>query len=113
MKKIYVVHPFQAKKENYQAISNICNRLVAMGYMPLSPVHAFQFMDDRNPNERETALGFCRELIKFADEVWVFGNWEFSEGCRMEVTEASCQLKLIKIVTGWREGYPVFKDFKK
>jgi 3D (Asp-Asp-Asp) domain-containing protein len=58
-------------------------------------------------------LVFCREPMKSADEVWFFGAWEFSEGCRMEAIEASLQLKLIKIVTGWKEGYPLFKDSNK
>ena len=110
MKRIYVAHPFLGKKENYQAISNICNWITARGLMPISPVHAFRFLDDRNLGERENALRFCRELMKFADEVWVFGNWEFSEGCKMEVREASLQLKRVRIITGWKEGYLVFKD---
>lgn len=110
MKKIYVAHPFGGKKENYQSISDICNRLTAMKLMPISPVHAFSFLDDLNHVERKQALVFCIDLMKFADEVWVFGDWGSSEGCKAEVKEATLQLKPVRIVTGWKDGYPTVRD---
>ena len=30
----------------------------------------------------------CLALLDVADELWVFGDWERSEGCRMEVEHA-------------------------
>ena len=110
MKKIYVAHPYQAKQENFAAIANICNRLVSMGLMPISPVHAFRFLDDQKEFERRTALKFCRELLPSCDEVWFFGDWEHSVGCRMEFRVAQEHLVPVRIVEGWKEGQPIFRE---
>lgn len=110
MKKIYVAHPFRGKKENFDTISNICNRLTNMGYMPISPVHAFRFLDDQKEHERKTALKCCRELLPMCDEVWFFGDWENSVGCRMEFRVAQEHLVPVRIVTGWKEGKPIFRE---
>lgn len=106
MKKIYVAHPYQGKTENYQAISNICRRLVNFGVMPISPVHAFNFLNDKVPEDRIRALTFCAKL---ADEVWLFGEWEKSEGCRREIQVAVHELITIRIVEGWDGNRPVFR----
>ncbi len=59
-----------------------------MGYLPVSPVHAFGFLKDEVPEERELALKLCRELVKGCDQVWLFGDWEKSEGCMIEIQAA-------------------------
>lgn len=110
MRKIYVVHPFGGKEENFKAITEICQKLVNIGVMPISPIHSFSFMNDHVPEERQRALEFCKELIKTADEVWTFGNWKRSEGCRMELKEATLVLKCVKRVTSWKNDFPVFKE---
>lgn len=56
------------------------------GILFLSPIHAFAFISALGPDE--WVLGQCRELLSLADEIWVFGDWEHSEGCRMEVEHA-------------------------
>ena len=88
MKKIYIVHPFQGKEENRKKIDSICKAVASMGYLPISPVHAFSFLDDNIPEEREKALRFCKELVKNCDQAWCFGGWENSEGCKIETQAA-------------------------
>ena len=84
MKKILVCHPFQGKRQNMQAITHICQRLVHLGVMPISSVHALSFLHDNIKSERLKALEFCCELVETADELWLFGEWERSDGCLVE-----------------------------
>ena len=109
MKKIYIAHPYLGRLSNKNRIADICTTVANMGYLPISPVHALDFLDDSIPAEREKALELCKELIKVCDQVWLFGDWRNSEGCSAEVAAAK----------GW--GIPVldiaflisnFGDFK-
>lgn len=90
MKKVFVSHPFRNNPtENMKAIAEICRNLAEKGeVMPISPVHAFAFLDDTNPDHRELALGYCAELIAVCDKLWLYGDWENSEGCQMEASFA-------------------------
>lgn len=109
MKKIYVAHPYLGKKQNKEAITHICRALVKLGIMPISPVHAFGFLHDNIPEEREKALGFCCELVETADELWLFGDWERSDGCLIERNVALLELVPIYEVIGWEGDVPIFK----
>ena len=112
MKCIYVAHPYRGKKQNKEAITHICQRLVKLGVMPVSPIHAFGFLHDDIPSERHRALEFCEELLTMSDELWLFGEWEKSNGCVMERNVALSEFKPIRVVTGWiagLDGYiPIF-----
>lgn len=88
MKKVYIIHPFQGKEENRKKIDEICRVVAKMGFLPVSPVHAFSFLKDEVPEERELALKLCQELVKGCDQAWLFGDWENSEGCRIEIRTA-------------------------
>lgn len=88
MKRVYIIHPFQGKEENRKKIDQICRAVANMGFMPVSPVHAFGFLNDSVLEERHRALSFCDELIKVCDQAWLFGDWENSEGCRREIRTA-------------------------
>lgn len=85
MKRVYIIHPFQGKEENRKKIDQICRAVANMGFLPVSPVHAFGFLNDSVLEERHRALSFCDELIKVCDQAWLFGDWENSEGCRREI----------------------------
>jgi len=81
--------------------------------MPISPVHSFAFLNENVPGEREKALTFCEELVGAADEIWFFGDWQNSKGCRREFDAAAQEFKCVRVVTGWREtrhvkNLPVF-----
>lgn len=97
MKKIYVAHPLRGGTSDINAIYE--NRLTADVLMLmlsrkheneeilfLSPIHAFSFAPPLG--RQEWVLAQCRGLLELADELWVFGDWQESEGCRMEVEHA-------------------------
>ena len=88
MKRVYIIHPFQGKEKNRKKIDQICRAVANMGFLPVSPVHAFSFLDDNVPGERELALKLCQELVKSCDQAWCFGEWEKSEGCKIEIQAA-------------------------
>ena len=88
MKWVYIVYPFQEKEENRKKIDQICRAVANMGFLPVSPVHAFSFLNDNVLEERHRALNLRQELIKVCDQVWLFGDWRKSEGCRLEVRAA-------------------------
>jgi len=112
MKKVYIAHKYQGKRQNKEAISHICRELVKYGVLPISPIHAFGFLNDHVPEERAKAMEFCLELLEMVDEIWFFGDYENSVGCQAE-WDASLQLfKPIRVVTGWKDGYPVWKGDK-
>lgn len=88
MKWVYIIHPFQGKEENRKKIDVISRAVANLGYLPVSPVHAFGFLKDEVPEERELALKLCQELVRGCDQAWLFGDWEKSEGCSVEAAAA-------------------------
>lgn len=109
MKKIYVAHPFAGKRQNMQAITHICRNLVNLGVLPISPCHAFSFMNDKVTEDRKRALEFCEEMVELADEIWMFGEWKNSEGCILERNVALMEMIPIYEVVGWKDDMPVFE----
>lgn len=95
MKKVYIAHPLRGGTldiavagRNISSVTEICRRLAAEcpDTLLLSPIHAFDFVGIFEP--QDWVLSQCRALLELADEVWVYGNWQASEGCRMEVERA-------------------------
>lgn len=89
MHKVYICHPFQGNKINYEAITQLCRNLAKTrsDIVPISPVHAFGYLDDNK--HRKIALMYCLALLEACDEVWVYDEWQESEGCCLEVGRAS------------------------
>jgi hypothetical protein len=98
MKKIYIAHPLlgdmDRKKtnlsipfDNMNKVDRICRAVVEAhdDILPLSPIHMFSFF---NIFERERPLTCCMAVLEMADELWVFGDWQASEGCKMEISFA-------------------------
>ena len=85
MKTVYIAHPLRGDVEgNVKKVTGICKELAEKGeVIPFSPLHAFDFMDTKG--EQTLVMKYCFKLLSKVDELWVFGNWEESEGCRMEV----------------------------
>lgn len=108
MKKIYVSHPFQNKKSNFQAIAHICRLLSKMGVMPISPVHSFSYLNDNISEEREKAMEYCEELVEIADAIFMCGDWRSSDGCNREHNVALIEMIPIYEVIGWKNDMPVF-----
>lgn len=88
MRKVYICHPFGGSRENYAAVTQICRALAESDpdIMPVSPVHAFSYLDDAI--HREVALKYCLELVGMCDELWVYGDWRNSTGCKAEIAYA-------------------------
>lgn len=113
MRKIFVSHPYaDCPEKNKKKVNEICRGLITQGYMPISPLHLFSFLD--NDNFREQILQICFDLIDLSDEVWVYGE---SEGCNMELEYALLINKPIKILTGgdynWEEEQADHKSHYK
>lgn len=95
-KRIYVAHPLLGDMDRkcYDPdlvakrivdVSLICRDISnrEQSVLILSPIHMFGFY---HPSQRLKPLADCEYVIKhLVDEVWVFGEWETSEGCRMEI----------------------------
>jgi len=85
MKAVYVAHPLRDNvTENVKKVTKICQGITEKGgVIPLSPIHAFGFMDPEG--EQTFVFNCCLRLLSMVDELWVFGDWRLSEGCRIEV----------------------------
>ncbi len=86
MKKVFISHPFRDDPEgNMRKVSRICKTIVEEhpDILPISPLHSLSFLNDEEG--REYSLVWCHEVLKMCDEVWVYGDWEKSEGCQLEV----------------------------
>jgi hypothetical protein len=103
MRRVYIAHPLRGERpddlmaitDNQNRVRKICLEISKneRGVLILSPIHAFSFFPVQGDHKR--ALAMCRELLSMADEVRFYGNWQRSEGCRMEFELA---MKLGKLV---------------
>ena len=87
MRTVYVAHPYRGDEAgNRERVGEIMRELNKdfPEVLFLSPIHAFGWLGD----DHDRALALCRRLLAMADEIWLFGEWERSEGCLMERDEA-------------------------
>ncbi|HHY80759.1 MAG TPA: DUF4406 domain-containing protein [Thermoanaerobacter sp.] len=91
-KFVYICHPYSANPAANRVKFDKIFRFIRKNFkdvVPFSPVHAFsEFYDDRKEEDRREVLKLCTDALKRCDEVWVFGDWQSSEGCRLEVKTA-------------------------
>ena len=87
-KTLYIAHPLRGNvKENIEKVTSICKKIALEDkVIPLSPIHAFSFMPTEG--NQIQVMWYCINLLSKANEMWVFGDWMSSEGCRMEVNYA-------------------------
>lgn len=71
--RIYVCHPYSADPQgNAAKVAAICRAIVAEGNLPIAPqVYLGAFVDDMT--ERDTAMGLCLEMMRWCDEVRIYG----------------------------------------
>ena len=91
--RVYIAHPLRGPRHgdashilrNMNAVDAICARIVETEptVLPLSPINLFSFLSPHG--NQDTAFDLCRALLMTCDELRVFGDWESSEGCQMEV----------------------------
>lgn len=88
MKLVYIAHPLRGaeREKNVAEVTRICRKISELfpEVLPISPIHAFSFLDGCGAEGERTALGLCLEAVKHCDEVWFFGDWRHSEGCKSE-----------------------------
>lgn len=88
MKIVYVAHPFTNDPVgNMAKIEKIMKRLT-QDYPDIcfiSPLHNFSY--DKDAKEEEI-LPKCMALLMMCEQLWVFGNWETSSGCKKEIEQA-------------------------
>lgn len=91
-KTIYICHPFTTHgnaAENFEAQTALGQAVFNAGHIPVSPILAFGKVIPHDPANYDRAMASCLWLMSKCDEVWVFGNWTESTGCKMEVAKAA------------------------
>lgn len=88
MRKIYIAHPLRGadREKNVAEVTKICKKVVELfpDVLPVSPIHAFSFLDNCGAEGEKKALELCLEMMKSCDAAWFFGAWGKSEGCMEE-----------------------------
>lgn len=104
MKKIYVAHPLRGADglpetiaANRAAADELLRNLVAIyegrEVLFFSPIHVFSYFPA--DGDQAEVLERCGELLLLCDELWVFGEWKASQGCRYEVALAEeCEMPI-------------------
>lgn len=87
---VYVCSPYAGDTvRNILAAQKYCRFAVDNNAIPLAPHLLYpQFLDDRNPDERDLGLFFGNILMDKCDEVWIFSDGEYSEGMQAEYERA-------------------------
>lgn len=82
---VYISHPYGAKKENEEKVANIINKLQEQypTYLFLSPIHLFSYA--YHEVDYQVGIDKCLWLLEKADEMWIYGDWQNSKGCNMEI----------------------------
>ena len=86
MKKVYIAHPFRDDpSSNLNKVGKICREIIKRcpDIVPVSPLHLFCYL-----SPEEDVMDRCLALLESCDEVWFYGDWVKSEGCRTEYQAA-------------------------
>lgn len=96
-KRAYIVSKYAGDTvENIKNARRFCRFAVKQGYMPLASHLLYpQFLNDKNPYERELGTTFGLMLLASCKETWVFGT-EHSPGMVTEIAEAKRLDKTIR-----------------
>lgn len=96
MGNVYISHPLRGAepytrercRENIDRVTQICLAVTRdfITATPISPVHAFSFLDPLECDEG-LIMTYCNSLLLSCDELWVFGDWETSNGCLSEIEQ--------------------------
>ena len=107
MKKAYIAHPLRGARPyseeqciiNKERINRIC-MTIAEKYRditPVSPVHAFDFLDPLTCDQK-LVMKYCCELLNSCGELWLFEGWRLSSGCPKELKSFSARNGQSRIV---------------
>ena len=88
MKIVYVAHPFTNDPVGNMAKIEKIMKYLTLNYPDIcfiSPLHNFSYDQDA---KEEEILPKCMALLMMCEQLWVFGNWETSSGCKKEINQA-------------------------
>ncbi len=73
---------------NIERAKAACKMVAALGCMPMAAhIYFTQFLNDRDPVEREKGMALGLHWLEQSDELWVFGN-VISDGMAAEIARA-------------------------
>lgn len=86
---VYICSPYSDDILNNERKARVFSKFaVRQGMIPVTPHLLYpQFMDERNPAERELGLFFATVLLSKCEQVWVFGS-RISKGMAREICKA-------------------------
>lgn len=86
---VLICSPYSGDIEGNKArAQRYCRFAYTQGAVPIAPhLHNPQFLDENIAEERQTGIQLGIELLRRADEIWVFGN-RLSEGMEVELRAA-------------------------
>jgi len=89
VKIIYVCSPLRGDiSGNIAKAKQYCRAVALGGDMPIAPhIYCTAFLDDTMPNERAAGMKIGIELLRFCDELRIYGD-TISEGMAAEMAEA-------------------------
>ena len=97
MKLVIVCSPYQGNiLDNTEKAKEYCKYVCRQGHTPFAP-HLFfpRFLKENNSDEREAGIRLGIEVLKRADEIWIFGD-TVTEGMKQEIEAAKKFNKTIK-----------------
>ena len=95
-KLIYICSPYKGNVVKNTKFAIECCKYAMPHGIPFAPhLYFTQFLDDRNPEEREKGLEYGLQILEMCDEVWVFGE-HISEGMGREIRTAEKLGKAVK-----------------
>ena len=97
---VYICSPFSGKvKRNKRKARKYCRFALEQHTIPFAPHLLFpQFMDDNNPEERQTAMFMNMVMLGKCEQLWVFGE-NYSKGMKEEIQKAKERRKKIRYFT--------------
>ena len=97
---VYICSPFSGKvKRNKRKARKYCRFALEQHTIPFAPHLLFpQFMDDDNPEERQTAMFMNMVMLGKCEQLWVFGE-NYSNGMKEEIRKAKERRKKIRYFT--------------
>lgn len=80
-KLIFISHPYaNAPEQNFKKVDKVCKYWLRQGYIPISPLHLFSYMED--DRHRKTIMIVCKLLILICGKMAIYG---LTEGCKEEL----------------------------
>lgn len=95
---IYISHPFSGENNNLERIGLLIKLLQNKypNYLFISPVHMFGHL--YHSTTYEDGIRMCLWALEKCDEMWVFGDWENSNGCKIEMSYCNEYLIPYKVI---------------